>query len=251
MLLRKPVFEYYMQASFKGMLWFLLIWTGIFILTTIGMASITVEGDGVVFFGTELAFFTSFLIGCMSSFTAELHFMFQHGVSRRSAFGSFVLHVFAMGAVYAAVLYGSTVLFNAIGDLLNLQNHSQMFDLFYAARLETMGVVPRILTTFLFLWGVLSLAGVLGYLVTLIFYRLNKIGKTLLGGAAVALAITLPFLNMITGGRIWQFALWFWALFRGGDEFANPWRGTAVFFALTAILLVPCWLLIRRLKMKK
>lgn len=254
MLLRKPVFEYYLMATLKAMRWFLLIWAGIFVLTTTGLSAIqvgTATVNGANFSGGEGAFLFFFFIAMMSDFTAEMHFLFQHGVSRRAAFGGMVSLIFVSGAIWAATLMVTNVLFGAIGSLVDVNAYGDMFPTLYSGWLETVGAVPEILMTFAFYWGALIMAGILGYFISILFNKLSKTGKMILGGAAIALAIALPMVNTIAGGRLVQFALWFGRVFVGPGAVANPWRGICVFLVIAAIFLVPSWLMIRRMKLKK
>jgi len=107
------------------------------------------------------------------------------------------------------------------------------------------------LLTFLFYWAALFMAGMLGYLLSILLYRLDKFGKILLGAAGVVLVVALPVLNTLTNGRIWQFAVWLGETFFGRGDTPNPLNGIAVFAAGALIALVPSWLLIRRVKLKK
>jgi len=253
MLLRKPVIEYYVRAALRAFKWFLLILTGVFALTIAGMGAINigvVQADGTSYFGVEVAFFIFFTIACMSDFTAEFHFMFQHGVSRRSAFAGFSAHMLIMSAIQAVVLMLASALFYAVGTWLGAGiNH--LFPSIYGAHLEALGTIPGGLLTFLFLCSMLLLGGTLGYFISVLLYRLNKLGKSLLGGGLVALAMTLPFLNILSGGRVVQFFLWLRQVFVGRGDTPNLLNGVGVFAVLTVIGLFGTWLLIRRVKLKK
>jgi len=258
MLLRKPVFEYYLRRSCIGMLWVLGVYAGLFLLGVI-LTAVTVVEDGgststinISFGGAEGIFFIAFMIACMSDFTSEFHFMSQHGVSRRSAFVNFVLHIVATSAIISVVLYLSTTLFGLIGALPSVQIATQRtFLSAYGAWLDGAGAVVGVLTNLLFDWAMFIVAGVLGYVVTILFYRMGKVGKTIFWGVIIVSGPFLTFLNHLTDGRVAQLGLWFWNIFIGHGDVANPWNGIGVFLVLALIGLVPCWLLIRRCALKK
>ncbi|MCL2368373.1 MAG: hypothetical protein FWC72_05200 [Oscillospiraceae bacterium] len=252
MLLRKPVLEYYVKTTLKGMMRFLLVWTGVFLLSAIGVGMITFGVDGgVSFTGGEFAFLIAFFIGCMADFTAEFHFMFQHGVSRRSAFVGFAAHAVVTSAIYAAILYASTVLFGLVGNFTGVSVHTELFSWVYGPWLSTVGILPEILLIFLFYWVMLFMGGMFGYFLTILFYRLGKTGRTVLGISPVVLAIALPIVNTLTSGAIWRAVVWLGQTFVGRGDVPNPLNGVGVFAVVALFWLGLSWLLIRRIKLKK
>jgi len=255
MLLRKPVLEYYLRLTLRAMLWILLISVGATFLLGIGVLGTVNIGvattENTVFTGMEPTFFIAMLIICMSDFKPEFHFMFQHGVSRRSTFVAFVCNVVAASAFFSATLYLATIVFSIAGGWFGLQADASLIHALYGPRLEVMGTLSTIALTLLFYWTMFIMAGVIGYFFAILFYKLSKFGKIILGGAAVVAATALPVINNLTGGRIWQFAVWLGQTFVGRGALPNPFNGIAVFAALSAIVLLPCWLMIRRCKLQK
>ena len=261
MLLKRPGLTYNLRATCKGMLWVLAVYTGLFLLAVIFAAVSRVETTfnvgtittgGVTFGGAEGVFFIAFMIACMSDYTAEFHFMLQHSLSRRSAFIDYVLHIVLASAFVAALAYLGTTLFSFIGSLPAVQIDTQLiFPAVYSAWLEPRGALVGVLMTFLYSWTMLITAGVLGYLITTLFYRMGTVGKTIFWGVLIAGGVLLPVLNRLTGGWLWQFALWFGQTFLGRGDVPNPWNGMGVFLVLALLGLIPCWLLVRRCKLKK
>ncbi|MCL2843531.1 MAG: hypothetical protein FWE28_08755 [Oscillospiraceae bacterium] len=251
MLLRKPVIEYYMRGTLKAFLWFIGIFVAITIVSTLGIAAVSVNAGGTFVNGQELAFPIFFGIAMMSDFTAELHFMFQHGVSRRSTFVGFVTSMLIMSALFAVILFGLNHLFTFLSDLTGVLDAQVMMQSMFGGYLEGIGAVPGALVTILFSWTMILSAGIVGYFIAILFYRLDKVGKSVLVAVAIAVPISAPLLNHLTGGRIWQAVLWVRDRFFGTGPVPNPLNGVGVFAIVTAVGLAGCWLLIRRIKLKK
>jgi len=250
MLLRKPVLEYYLRGALKAMGWFLLVWTGIFVLTTTGVGIINIGGNAN-FNGAEFAFLIFFFIAGMSDFTADLHFTLQHGVSRRSAFVSFIAYMLIAGAVWTMVLYLTTFVFGAIGSMMGSVRVENSFPLLYSGWLETTGTISGGVVLFLLYWAALLMVGALGYFIACLFYRISTLGKTIFWAALIGSGVVLPLLNNLTGGLVWQAAQWLGQTFIGRGAVPNPWNGIGVFLVFAAIWLVISWLLIRRCTLKK
>jgi len=260
MLLRKSVFEYNMKSFLWGMMWFFLVYVGLFILAVISsvwssgavqfnVGTVTTYG-GSSFGGAEVMFFIAFMIACMADFTAEFHFMYQHGISRRSHFANTVLFIVVGGAALTAILHLSTALFTLIGNAVQLQTVT-IFSMVYGTWLGTVGTLGGVLMNLLFSWTMLLAAGVLGFFIAVLFYNLGKLGKTIFWAVIIGSSIFMPILNNLTGGRIGQAAIWFGQTFIGRGDVPNPLNGIGVFLVLAIIGLIPCWLLIRRVKLKK
>ena len=87
----------------------------------------------------------------------------------------------------------------------------------------------------------------IGYLITVVFYRMNKLGKLAVGaGLPVLFLIILPTLDaMLFKGLITENVLNF--LFRVlGLTVGNPMYAVASFFVVAAIMLTASWLIMRR-----
>ena len=251
MLLRKPVIEYFVRGTLKGFLWFLGIFSAITVVSTLGVTVVSVNAGGSFYNGQELAFPIFFGIAMMSDFTAELHFMFQHGVSRRSSFVGFVVSMLMMSGLLAVVLFAVNHLLTFLGNLAGTLEAQTMVQGVFGNYLAGIGAVSGALLTMLFSWLMILAAGVLGYFIAILFYRLDKVGKSILVAAAIAIPVSAPLLNHLTGGRLWQAVLWARDRFLGTGPYPNPLNGVGVFAILSAAGLVGCWLLMRRIKLKK
>jgi len=257
MLLRKPVLEYYLCLTLKAMAWIGLIYLGIFALGAIGSVvafrSFGPENMGSTsIMGVDAMFAFAFMIICASDFQKEFQFMFQHGVSRRSAYVGFLATIAVASLVGAVAIFSTAMVFNWIAGLLpgNVAT-STIFGQAYAAWLANTSTPLGALTSILFYWALLFMTGSIGYFGSIVFHRLDKFGRTILIGGSISLGISLPLLNNFSNGRLAQFALWLWSVFVGQGETANPWSGMGVFLVFAVIVLIPSWLLIRRITLKK
>ncbi|MCL2568661.1 MAG: hypothetical protein FWE12_04390 [Oscillospiraceae bacterium] len=263
MLLRKPVLEYYLYLTMKAIGWIVLIYTGIFLLSAISsiifmsnvnIGTINVNGSegGTTFSGIEGMFAFAFLIICASDFKQELHFMFQHGVSRRSSYFGMLGTIVIASAASALIVFLAAIVFDVIASLLRAPIVTYtIFDTAYAGWRSTTNAAVGTLVNILFYWALLVMAGSIGYFFSIVFNRLEKFGRTILIGLGIAFVISLPLLNNLSNGRLAQFGLWLWGVFIGQGETANPFNAMGVFLAFAVLALIPSWVLIRRIKLKK
>ncbi|MCL2589226.1 MAG: hypothetical protein FWD84_07445, partial [Oscillospiraceae bacterium] len=182
----------------------------------------------------------------------ELHFMFQHGVSRRAAFTAFVVHILVLSGFYAVVLFGVNHLLSFVNELLGASMNIQIvFNSVFSGYLDGLGTVPTAIISILFYWVMLLAAGTIGYLFTILFYRLNKLARTILIGAPIAFVVFLPLINVIVDGRIFAFFARLFQWFFGDYANPNPLNGIAFMTVFALLGLTGCFLLIRRIKLKK
>jgi hypothetical protein len=253
MLLRKTVLEYDLRASVKGLLIFLSVVTAINLIP-IGTAFFSTGSHMTSTSGVEFIFALFMFISALTDFTEDTHFKNQHGVSRRSLFVCTVCWLLVMSAMASVIMLLWQGLFNWISHLASAQIHMEVtliFQYIYSSWLSSIGVFPGYLASFVFAWGMLLTAGVLGYFITSLFYRLDKLGKTIFWVGGIGVLLLLPVLDNLTGGQLWRLAEWFGRIFVGSGPVPNPMNGTLVLVLLSVIGLVGCWLLIRRLNLKK
>jgi len=252
MIVKKAVLHFYLSNVLKSMRWFILIFMAIFLFFT-GL-SITLGGDATFMSGLEPIFAMYFMILCMNSFTEETYFFLQHGVSRKTIFMGFALHMLiagAIGAVLVMLTNGVTRWITSFPVVI-LQADSVLLQLF-PAWFETMGTVPGLFVTFFWTWTLFLAAGTLGYFFTTLFYRLNKLGKVLVPVGAGVIVLFLPPLLITSANSeaIYAFTRRFWWFLRGSGEIANPMNSMGFFLVFALVLLFICWLLVRQVQLKK
>lgn len=248
MTLLKPVVESYLRDSCKSLMWVALVYTAVIaaIVLVVGVISINYyDNTGVIMIGgAEVVFVLTMLIVCISSFKGNIHFFIQHGISRRTAFLGFVLHLPIAGVVYAVTALFLTGL---ISWLPGTSLEAFLFGAIYYEWLGAMGTLPSFLIHFIWTWALLFTVGAAGYFFAALFYSLNTIGKILL---PVVIIVIIPMINRLTGGLIVQFKDWLSWMFRGGDAM-NPLNDIGFFLVLSAIVLGFSWLFVRRYKLEK
>ena len=265
MALRLPVLEYYLKRVIKGLGLFILIYMGIVTaITLITAVTIGAFTPGTVIIGTdegtmqmngqEMAFGIAAFIACWSLFREEIHFFIQHGVSRRTAFIGFVLQWVLASLLFSVSLVFIFALWFYLVDFLPSIANTNITDIFqelYRLRLAQMGTVAGYGINILFTWALFFAAGMLGYCVSSLLYRMEKIGKTVLGVIVGLFAFSLPFLNRATNGGLLRIGRWMLERFLGDMENPNPWNAIVFFFILAVIALCASWLLVRRCRLKK
>ena len=258
MMLRLSILEYYLKGVIKGLGLFVLIYTGIVtviaMLTAVTVATVTGNGTGVQMNGQELAFGIAAFVSGWSLFREDIHFFIQHGVSRRTAFVGFIVQWIFVSLLFSvALVLVFTLWMHLIDLLLGTINHNitDMFQQLYRQRLGQMGTVAGYGLNVLFSWAFFLAAGILGYCVSSLLYRMDKIGKTILGVGAGLLVFSLPFLNRATSGHLARFGGWILERFLGDIQNPNPWNAIVCFLILSVIALCASWLLVRRCKLKK
>ena len=251
MILRKAVVEYHERLTLKPALLCILIYTGAFLFFT-GISTTDNFGSGWMS-GLEPIFGIFFLIVCMSTFSEDTHFFLQHGVSRKAIFAGFAVYMLIASAIAALAMLLMDGFFRWVTsfEAVGLQTESLIFGLF-APWLGTMGTVTGLLVIFLWSWAMLLLAGVLGYFIASLFYRLNKLGKVLVPVGAGVVFVFLPLIiGLSRNEMLSQIMRWFWETIRGRGDMASPMNSMGIFFLLAALLLFVCWLLLRRFQVRK
>jgi len=253
MILRRPVLEYYLKNTFTVFGWFLLVYTGIFALTVIGLGVVVIVGEGSQgsFGGFEGIAVLCLFIVALNSFREEFHLFLQLGVSRKGAFAGYALHALIASALIAVVALIGDALYSWIATLVGSSMEvASLFSQFYGQWMESGG---GIFGMFLWTWTLFLSVSVFGYFLTNLFYRLGKLGKVLVPATAgVLLFVVLPILNWITDGWMLNtIGNVVATIFRGNGEIASPVNSMIFFFASAVIGFVLCWLLMRRAPLKK
>lgn len=249
---RRISYRYQMWDLFKSVRVYYAIIAALLLALLISTLSIASMGEGS-FSSLDMASLIFLFVGGLCSIKEPFGMMLQNGVSRREFFQAKLITAgsiaFCMALVDLLLLLTLRSVVSSITDRIQC---IAMVDQLYGNWAS--GQPFLALHAFLFLFDFCLYASffLLGSLISLIFYRLNKLGKTLVGaGTPVFFCILLPLADHAwTGGRITG-----WLAETLGNATGifqnNPWH--MVITATVCALVYACgiWILLRKAVLKK
>lgn len=248
----KPTVTYYLKNSAKVFMLYYII----MIIVNIFFAGlfITINSNGeTTSSANEMLTAGVILIIGLCSFKDELHFFLQNGVSRRTTFLSFLLHLGILCAAAAA----AEMILGAIlhGLMYNFSQYTYVsyFDMFYSQRTVFTGAVSGGILNYFWNFALFLIAGTAGYLLTNIYYLWGKWGKIIFsiclwGG----LFIALPIVDANVFGYAITLALArFMDFVMGASRGWNPLYFIVTCTAGAAIAAACTWPMTRRARIKK
>ncbi len=239
---KKAVLIYYLQVAMV----ILLILALFYLLPN----KIVISGN---INGLEIASMIFIFIAGLNSFREAYCLFIQNSISRRTMFVSRMISAAIISTAMACI--DRILMF--IGRLLQPLNQSfsitSLFQMIYQNKVGyKTGSLLFIFTELIFTVCLYFAAWMLGYFITVSFYRLNKYGKIAVSvGVPVGLLIILPILdglvfNEAIGlffGKVLSFAF-------GFSNKANPLIGMITLLLISGILAAFVWLMTRRASVK-
>ena len=251
MLQNKAVLHFYMHFALRAAAIAAGIYAAISLLT-VGLFGV-VSSSGQVethMNGHEIAVVIFAFIFAWSSFRDEMHFFIQHGISRKTSFFGFVIHWVIVSLVLSFIGVALPLLLVALSELFSANiNVESMFGGIYAGFSESRMALYGIHV--LWLWALTMFSGFSAYFLSVLLYRMEKVGKFILGGAFASLFIILPAINRVTNDAVLRFFAMIGRLFIGDVANPNPVNGIVFFAVLAVAFTVGAFLLIRRVKLQK
>lgn len=186
--------------------------------------------DGSSVSGLEVAT-CFFLLVCGMNFQSTLMFHLQMGSTRRTLFKGWLLSSFAVCLMTAALNLAVLL----ISQLIGIPMVSPLFAIPIASVVLRMavGLLYQFATFFLFIS--------LGYLLSLLFYRLNKMGRwiagILLGGILLSLLYYLAQFDSMLD-RLYML------------PYQHPLLSSSIYLLISLVILSLCWLMIRAAPIK-
>lgn len=201
--------------------------------------------------GLEFASIIFIFVAGLNSFRETFHIFIQHGISRRRMFVSFLL-LAAPVAAFMALTDSLNWIASGLFSGTNV-TYESIFMQIYAQDYTGTGSAALFLTSFL--WGAtvyLSFV-LLGYMITALYYRMNKPLKIAVSvGLPVFFTVVLPLIeSQVTKGAIFA-ALGNYIKFSWGGPGpgADPLYAIAFSLLHGAVFALISWLLIRRAEFK-
>ena len=251
MLQNKAVLHFYMHFALKAVAGAAGVYAGLSLLT-VGLFGVASSSGQVQTHmnGHEIAVVIFAFIFAWNSFRDEMHFFIQHGISRKTSFFAFVIHWVMVSFALSLIGVILPLLHVALGELFSANiNVESMFGPIYAGFTESSLTLYSI--HFVWLWTLMMLSGFLAYFISALLYRMEKLGKFILGGAIASLFIILPAINRVTSGAVVRFFAMIGRLFIGDVANPNPINGILFFAILALMFTVGAFFLIRRVKLQK
>ncbi|MFA6808358.1 MAG: hypothetical protein WCR27_05135 [Eubacteriales bacterium] len=179
-----------------------------------------------------------FILGLLS-FAPSFKFMLANAVSRKSLFWA---NIFSMVILSVAWAVAMTLVISFI-NRMNLKM-IVVYPLIYKGS-STMGTV---------VWfsGMFFLLIVLGWFITMAYYRSNKLMIFVISLAPFVIAGLFTIINQMTGGKLFDFMINFIVTAMGfSGSIPNPYIGSFSMLVITVILCVLNYLLIRKTQIKE
>lgn len=238
--------QYYIRTSIHSVVTFYLavvsmILLGVVLNRIFNRLFVTIDG---LIMSTMIFLF---VVG-LNCFKSEFGLFLQNGASRRTLICSFVLMalIFAFGMSLIDMIYSWALDSNGFQTLTLYRS---MYQRGLGSNLSVMSLLFGGLVNLFFL--------ALGFLVTTLYYRMNKGMKILISvGVPGLLFVVLPILDMAfplmqLGGRLLKAFIELMGLHGAFGLGANiPWRGMATLTVGSALLLGCSWLMVRRATLK-
>nr|WP_122012251.1 hypothetical protein [Maliibacterium massiliense] len=190
-------YQYRLRDSRTSVLVFYIVMVALWALTFITSA-LSLK-NGIHANGMEIASAIFLFVLGLNSHKESFNLLLQNGVSRKTQFVSFCMSIATLAAVMALIdtLIGQLVIHFLPGSTTLFM---QTYALHYAGG-ATLGAALDAFIWAFFLYGAF---GMLGYVITSLYYRMSAAVKTLVSvGVPVLLFIVLPIADVnLTGGQI-------------------------------------------------
>ena len=178
----------------------------IFLLTTMGISIHNNDGTTTASFSGINLFTAIFLfVAALSSYRETLGMMIQNGVSRRTMFFGRILTTVSLALIMATIDILLSLIFEVLASIIsdNL-TYISIYKSLYSVRAMEVSTFQIYVESFMFSFFMYLAYMAVGYLITTIFYRLNKTGRVLLAsGLPVSVFVLIPILDsVVADGRI-------------------------------------------------
>jgi hypothetical protein len=211
--------------------------------------TLTVNGVKTEFTSMEFASVIFLFVTGLCSFKDSFLMLTQNGVSRKTMFFSSILTFATLSGILTA--FGAILLL-----LVKLFDNEKilstgMYETVYYERAASISGFLMNVESIILNFFVLLMALGIGYLITTLFYRLNKAGKIAVGvGVPVFFTMVLPVFDFfVTGGRI-SYTINQFIDFASGYSTQNPYAGIISSICVFAIASGLSWLLMRKAVVK-
>lgn len=196
-----------------------------------------------------------FLIICPAAvFSSSFGMHLQNGISRRTFYSSRCLQMITLAAFCTI----ADVIISIVSNLIiwGITGHqmftNSLFEILYFMKTIPMPAVTRYAWMALFLFLLYLASNAFGYLIGVVFYRLSKAWKIIVGvGVPSIFVLILPLIDVfLTNGNIF-WCIWDAIKFSMGLTNAEFYRSFLTFGAVTVLCTIIGWIITRRATIKE
>ncbi|HZX46656.1 MAG TPA: hypothetical protein VFF83_05245 [Clostridia bacterium] len=226
------VTKYQLYGFYKAV----LVFYAIIFAVSLGATALSLKASERVTFGglgTATIIFIS--IAGMDCFKTSFMFMTANNVTRRRFYHGTLIALVALAAFMALVD-------TALNGIL-----SSMFR--YESLLEQLYGFSNYPAEYLWSFGLYAFAGCLGWLITMVYYRISGPLRIIVLVVPFIMGIPIGYMVRRTGGALGRAVVGFLDGVMGITA-GNPYIGAFSFFVSAAVVLLFCFLLIRRAPIK-
>jgi hypothetical protein len=230
------VSRYLFRDFRKGMMIFYAIILAIIILMVALYFNVISPGDGYAnFSGFGLSAFIFLFVSGLNCFKVNFKFLQANNISRKRFYSANIVALITVSAIMALI---DTAMTNILKLMIP-----------YESILEQLYRNGAIFTNFMWSFALFILAVSTGWCITMLYYKSDKLMKTVISFAPVLIIVLLVMLNNLVRGAIGTAIVRFLTLALGfGNN--NPYMAVLSFFIAAAGALGLCYLLIRRMPIK-
>ncbi len=250
----QKVVKYQINEFKTSMFVFFLVILALMLLIGISVVNINVNGgESNIMGGMEFGIVIFLFIVGLNYFRETFRLMIQNGVSRKTMFKGVIIST----AIIAVIMSLINEIILLIGKVFAANTESftfeGTFEQIYGARYAGSGTgLQMAFEGLLFLICISAAAMMFGFLITTMYYRLNKLAKVLVSvGVPVSIIIILPIVDFsLTGGQISNAIFKFMSFAFGFLNGTNPYYGMVTCLVGFALCAAISWLLIRKAAVK-
>lgn len=242
----KPAFRYSLRDYVSGIAVFLGVNLLLVLFSFVGAISFD-SGSEFYYSGYGMGCAIFLLVCGIITPRASLRLCVQMGVSRRTAFLSFLISTLAASLVLAAAGDGLLAAAQHFGTGYSTLHFSDLYQLIYA-RMDSTLTLSQHMHSILFSTAVMLCCAAVGMFLSILFWRLNKIGCIIAGCSIPVLLIGLP-------SAVYRFRGPLSSLIDLLESLAeaflrSPWNAILTFLVVSAVLTLISYLLIRRVNIR-
>ncbi|HEX3021381.1 MAG TPA: hypothetical protein VHQ24_07630 [Lachnospiraceae bacterium] len=251
----KSSYHYQIKDHKNSIIIYYLILIGIMVLVFTGMGVSIAREDGTNVSGQiggfEMSTVIFLFVTALCSFKESFGMLLQNGVSRKTLFTSRIAVTITIAAIMALIDKVILAIFSIFTNLVDNIDSSSIFEQLYMKKASEMNELQLNIESFIFgfLLYVCVMAG--GYFITILFYRLGKTGKVIIGaGVPFTVFMLLPILDTaIFDGRITK-AIGKLIDFALGFSNNSPTNAFITFLLGSVVVSAVSWLLMRKAVVK-
>lgn len=253
---KKATYKYFIEEHKKAIIIFYLILVGVMLLMYIGMGLSTLQEDGGAVSGQiggfELSTAIFLLVTGLCGFKESFGMLLQNGVSRKTLFTTRVTFTVMLAFIMTCIDKFIFLIFEGFNNLFEEINITTFYEQIYYAKAKDMSIVNIHINSYIFNFFMYLCVISIGYFFAVLFYRINKLGKILIGaGIPVTLFTILPILDQVFfHGKISSFLVKFIDFAFGFSSF-EPLRGMVSFYFLFIGSSIFSWILMRKTIVKQ